>query len=145
MKGYEWREGMSAEESKNGVYWERNMLALLLADGWYYDDDNNWDGFRRVLSIADGSLTFHIPDDFEVGNLPEIKPNWDGHSTREKWELIASCLGIKVDWSDEVQCVVCGCLVERSKMKRDTAADNFLICNKCVERYRDNENGLVSL
>jgi hypothetical protein len=44
VEGYEWHEGMSAEDCKNGAYWERNMLALNYADGWYYDTQNNWDG-----------------------------------------------------------------------------------------------------
>lgn len=100
MKIYEWKEGTTPEESKDGAYWERNMLALQLAMfmndvagpliaavpgyypcGWYNDTDNNWEGWKRVISINNGSITFHIPDDFDVGNLPEIEPNWDGHTT----------------------------------------------------------------
>jgi len=97
MKIYEWQEGMNAEESKNGAYWERNMLALAFANymndmvrsmikeiapeyypcGWYFDTDNNWEGWKRVISLNNGSMTFHIPDDFDVGNLPQIEPNWD--------------------------------------------------------------------
>lgn len=98
MKGYEYKDGMTAEDCKNGAYWERNMLALEFADGWYYDRDNNWEGWHRVLSLKNGSICFHIPDDFEVGNLPEIKPNWDGHSTKEKWNRVAENKGIKIDW-----------------------------------------------
>jgi len=112
MKIYEWKDGMTAEESKNGAYWERNMLALFLARtmngycnsqrysdicGWYYDTDNNWDGWKRVISIASGSITFHIPDDFDIGELPEIKPNWDGHTTNEKWLSIMKECGCKID------------------------------------------------
>ena len=100
MKIYEWKDGMTAEESKNGAYWERNMLALLLARtinghcdslglgpvcGWYYDMDNNWHGWLRVISIESGGITFHVPDDFDLGDLPEITPNWNGYSTRGKW------------------------------------------------------------
>lgn len=114
MKIHEWKEGMSPEEAKDGAYWERNMLALYIADymnyvyeelsigakkkcGWYYDTDNNWDGWKRVISIYDGSVTFHIPDDFDVGSLPQIEPNWDGHSTREKWERIMQICDCKVE------------------------------------------------
>jgi hypothetical protein len=98
MKGYVWQEGMSVEDSKNGAYWERNMLALRYADGWYYDTDNNWDGWRRVLSLDNGKMCFHIPDEFDVGNLQEIKPNWDGHTTQEKWDNVAKRFDIKLDW-----------------------------------------------
>lgn len=42
-------------------------------------------GWRRVLSLDEGAMTFHIPDTFDVGNLRQIDRNWDGHSTREKW------------------------------------------------------------
>lgn len=117
MKIYECKEGMSAEEVKNIAYWERNMLALQLAMymndtvrsvtamlapeyypcGWYYDTDNNWEGFKRVISINNGSITFHIPDDFDVGNLPHIEPNWDGHTTKEKWLRIMENCGCKYD------------------------------------------------
>jgi hypothetical protein len=101
MKIYEYKEGMSEEEQRNGAYWERNMLVLLLAEylnknlrngliingisGWYYDTDNNWDGWKRVISIDNGKYCFHIPDKFDIGNLQEIKPNWDGHSTKDKY------------------------------------------------------------
>jgi hypothetical protein len=112
MKIYEWKEGTSPEEAKDGAYWERNMLALLLARtingycesqgfigdcGWYYDTDNNWEGWKRVISIAAGSITFHIPDDFDIGDLQHILPNWDGHSTRDKWESIMKDCGCKID------------------------------------------------
>jgi hypothetical protein len=85
---YVWNERLPLKEQVEGAYWERNMIALYYADGWYFDTDNNWDGWKRVLSIDNGKLTFHIPDNFEVGNLKEISPNWDGHSTKEKWEKI---------------------------------------------------------
>lgn len=99
MKGYEWKDGTSLEDCKNGAYWERNMLALLFADGWYYDVDNNWDGWKRVLSLKSGTVCFHIPDEFNVGNLQEIKPNWDGHTTKQKWDKIANKFQINIDWS----------------------------------------------
>lgn len=90
-----WDAGMSDKEAKDLAYYERNMLALRYADGWYYDKENNWEGWSRVLSLEGGKLTFHIPDSFEIGNLPEIEPNWDGHSTEEKWQRIDDLRGIK--------------------------------------------------
>jgi len=98
MKAYEWKDGTSLEDSKNGAYWERNMLALLYADGWYYDTDNNWDGWKRVLSLKGGKVCFHIPDDFEVGDLSQINPAWDGHTTQQKWNGVARCFGVKLEW-----------------------------------------------
>lgn len=80
-----WNPKMTDAESKDLAYWERNMLALYYADGWYFDHDNNYPGWLRVLSLDGGKITFHIPDNFMLGDLPEIKPNWDGHSTDEKW------------------------------------------------------------
>jgi hypothetical protein len=88
MKIPEWRPGLAAEEERDIAYDERNLLALKYADGWYYDKDNNWEGWKRVLSLDTGKITFHIPDYFPVGELPEITPNWDGHSTSEKWRRI---------------------------------------------------------
>lgn len=112
MKIKTWHEGMSDSESKDLAYWERNMLALRYAEGWYNDDipgvelDDGtiailesgmrprFHGWRRVLSLEGGRCTFHIPDDFPVGNLPEIERNWDGHTTEEKWRRIAEMRGI---------------------------------------------------
>lgn len=102
-----WNPAMSLEETKELAYWERNVLALHFADGWYEDtvwsDDAahpnghlvpRYDGWRRVLSLEGGKITFHIPDDLDVGTLPEIKPNWDGHTTEEKWLRILREKGI---------------------------------------------------
>ena len=115
MTNYEkgWTPEMSLEETKNLAYWERNMLALMLAtmqekfdratgtlsaepphNGWYTHGE--WDGWSRVISIDDGYITFHVPDDFKMGNLPEIEQNWDGHTTQEKWERIAEYCGVKL-------------------------------------------------
>jgi len=107
MKIKTWHEGMSDSESKDLAYWERNMLALRYAEGWYNDDilvptgqlephiqRPRYPGWRRVLSLDGGRCTFHIPDDFPVGNLPEIERNWDGHTTEEKWLRIAEVRGI---------------------------------------------------
>jgi hypothetical protein len=115
MKIKTWHEGMSDAESKDLAYWERNMLALKYAQGWYNDDvvlQKYWEcpetgqvndliigpryqGWRRVMSLEGGAITFHIPDDFPVGNLPEIERNWDGHTTEEKWRRIAEARGIQ--------------------------------------------------
>jgi hypothetical protein len=115
-----WQPGMTDKESKHLAYWERNVLALRYAEGWYNDDvesdecpheDQNpaaacsrcereapmkprFDGWRRVLSLEGGKITFHIPDDFDVGNLPEIERNWDGHTTEEKWRRVLATRGI---------------------------------------------------
>ncbi len=89
---------MSLEDTKNLAYWERNMLALFLANcypissGWYKEP--SYPGWTRVISILNGSITFHIPDDFEIGDLRQIEPNWDGHSTEEKWKRISRICGI---------------------------------------------------
>ncbi len=108
MKIKTWNPAMTEKETADLAYWERNVLALYFAGGWYYDDIGvNWtegnmeaaaamgyglvtikprfQGWRRVLSIDNGRFTFHIPDDFDVGNLKQIEPNWDGHTTEEKW------------------------------------------------------------
>ncbi len=89
-----WREGLTPEQERDIAYQERNLLALRYADGWYKDIDNNWPGWSRVLSLDNGKITFHIPDEFLVGNLPEIKPNWDGHSTEQKWRKILASKGL---------------------------------------------------
>lgn len=110
-----WHKGMSDKETADIAYWERNMLALLHAEGWYNDDVHNvvaaptnsnpdnilvnkeprCAGWRRVLSLEGGRITFHIPDDFDVGHLPQIEPNWDGHTTEDKWRMVARRCGIK--------------------------------------------------
>jgi hypothetical protein len=114
MKPFVWREGMSPEEAKDGAYWERNMLALLLAKelnekveggfvvggqrvvvaGWYPHQGEPWEGWSRVISLYHGRVTFHVPDDFDLGGLPQIEPNWDGHSTEEKWKYVMEECGV---------------------------------------------------
>ena len=123
MKIKTWHDGMSDKETADLAYWERNMLALRYADGWYNDDVlirvmddsvyvSRFQGWRRVLSLDGGRITFHIPDDFDVGNLPEIAPNWDGHSTELKWARI---------------------------MTRMECGPALLDCPLCDEEYRDRE------
>ena len=107
MKPYVYQEGMSYEEQAEGAYWERNMLALFLAQqsnalceevgaeidcGYFYH--NEWEGWSRVISLHDGDFTFHVPDNFDLGNLPKIEPNWNGHTTEEKWNKIMDICGI---------------------------------------------------
>ena len=108
-----WKEGMTAEQGKDIAYAERNILALWAAtqlnriveeeghyfeqSGWYYDTDNNWEDWKRVISLDGGKVTFHIPDDFPVGNLPQIEPNWDGHTTEEKWKRMLKECGVNVE------------------------------------------------
>ncbi len=97
MKNRCWNPSMSVEDTKELAYWERNMLALKMANGWYRHGDPSYVGWSRVLSIDGGRITFHIPDDFDVGVLHEIEPNWDGHTTLEKWDRIAKKCGITLE------------------------------------------------
>jgi hypothetical protein len=90
-----WNENLTDKESKDLAYWERNVLALHYADGYFEDKECNYPGWLRVLSLEGGAITFHIPDEFNVGNLPKIEPNWDGHSTIEKWSRLLEKRGIK--------------------------------------------------
>ncbi|AGR46961.1 hypothetical protein SHANETTE_61 [Bacillus phage Shanette] len=106
-----WTKDMSVEDTKDLAYWERNMMALHFATyanmaysqyrdylkmvgskadapdrlpcGWY--NHTIGEGWSRAISLFDGRMTFHVPDDFDLGNLPQIEPNWDGHSTEDKW------------------------------------------------------------
>jgi len=109
MKIQVWSEERTDKEGKDCAYWERNMLAALCcfmlnewADergvktnaGWYMHGE--WPGWNRVISFWDGAVTFHIPDDFDVGDLPRIEPNWDGHTTEEKWRYLMDMMGMEV-------------------------------------------------
>jgi hypothetical protein len=110
VKPYTWSPDQTLEEQKNGAYWERNMLALhcaIIANeswaddprridcGWYMHGE--WEGWSRVISLYNGQVTFHIPDDFDIGNLREIEPNWDGHTTDQKWLKVMKWCGILGD------------------------------------------------
>ena len=53
-----------------------------------------WDGFTRVISLNNGTLGYHIPDDFDIGNLKEIEPR-DGHTTSMKYDRLAEMCGEK--------------------------------------------------
>lgn len=110
-----WNPSMTDAETKDLAYWERNMLALRYADGWYNDDIGDgelpyqprYPGWRRVLSLDGGKMTFHIPDEFDVGLLAKIKPNWDGHTTEQKWRRVAEYRGIKALTETEKAMGVC--------------------------------------
>jgi hypothetical protein len=93
-------ELVSLRNQVNTAYDERNHIALLTAlvvndtceragvdhlCGWY-NDPNGEEGFKRVISINRGRYTFHVPDSFNLGRLPITKPDWDGHSTQEKYK-----------------------------------------------------------
>jgi hypothetical protein len=108
MKPYTWSPDQTLEEQKNGAYWERNMMALLLAvsmskfaypgtekpaAGWYKHHGDGFEGWSRIISLYAGEVTFHVPDDFDLGALPEIEPNWNGHTTEQKWLLVMDMCG----------------------------------------------------
>jgi hypothetical protein len=110
MEIYVYKKGMNLEEQVNGAYWERNMLALLLAKvsnqecmdfgcdldcGWYVHGE--WEGWSRVISIFNGKITFHVPDSFDMGDLPQIEANWNGHTTEEKWKDVMEYCGISLE------------------------------------------------
>lgn len=108
MKPYTWSPEQTLEEQKNGAYWERNMLALLLAHvmnnfnrnkegpvcGWHPHEGEGFEGWSRIISIGNGDITFHVPDDFVLGSIPRIEPNWNGHTTEEKWNMVMEMVGI---------------------------------------------------
>jgi hypothetical protein len=75
---------MGALETADEAFYERNMLALLYARGYYWHD-----GWKvLVIDSPAGQLTYHVPKDFETYRLPEIKPCWDGHTTDKKHQRI---------------------------------------------------------
>lgn len=110
MKIKTWNPEMTDKDTADLAYWERNALALYFADGWYEDNlptnqhpigwsgraMPHYEGWRRVLSLEGGEITFHIPDDFDVGDLRQIDPNWDGHTTEEKWRRILTARAIEL-------------------------------------------------
>lgn len=103
--------------------WERNMMALQYAlrvnsilsgmfaamhvpcpkeclCGWYDAGECGTDHFSRILSLDGGEITFLIPDDFNVGNLPEIEPNGQNRTDFDQWNQIAENAGFKIDWRE---------------------------------------------
>ena len=95
MKILKWNKNLTDKETIKLAYWERNMLALKYAQGWYYDTESNFEGWSRCLCLDYGACNFHIPDDFDVGNLQQIGPNYDGHTTEEKWQKLFRRFEIK--------------------------------------------------
>lgn len=75
--------------------WERNMLVLFLAKVLNLDKKNNGCGYyidkktdSTVISLCDGQVTFKVPNDFDLGTLPKIINNHDGHTNRKMWQNI---------------------------------------------------------
>lgn len=102
MKYKSWSPDMTDKETAELAYFERNMLALYAARlggilglhcGWY--NHFGYKGWERVISIADGYISFHVPDNFDLGDLNEIEPNWNGGTSEEKFQRLALLLGIK--------------------------------------------------
>lgn len=121
-----WQEGMTPEDTKNLAYYERNMAVLYMANysnkiwaefleyaeakgdditeelakgapsGWYVHEGDEFKGWSRVISIGSGTFTVHVPDDFNMGTLPQINPNWNNHTTEEKWNMVKKVCGIVV-------------------------------------------------
>lgn len=114
MKPYVYEDGMDYETQANGAYWERNVLALFMAmesnkkcmeqgkdlDSGYFHH-GEWEGWDRVISIHNGQYTFHVPDHFNLGDLPKIEPNWDGHTTEEKWLKMMEKCGVKNGYGND--------------------------------------------
>ena len=81
----------------NSVYRERNALVAFLAS--VYDsvlvesseDEQGW-GIVFVETPA-GQMSWHVhPDDFDLFERLEVveRYEWDGHTTEEKYQLLAS-------------------------------------------------------
>lgn len=87
---------MGDKETIDEAFNERNMLALMMADRYYIDPENNWKVL--VLFTPKGQLTFHVPPDFETYNLRKVEPCWDGHTTEEKWDRVKEYLKERKIW-----------------------------------------------
>ena len=82
---------MGTKETADEAFYERNMLALLYADGWYWHE-----GWKvLVIDSPAGQLTYHVPPDFDIGWLPEVSPQWDGSTTEQKHNRIKKYMGVK--------------------------------------------------
>lgn len=119
-----WHEGMTTGEEVNLAYWERNMMVMWFAvysnksleafnlyrgaitgkelreptllSGWFEHQGEGFEGWSRVISLFGGKATFHVPDSFPISDkLPKIEPNWDGHTTEEKWNHVKERLGLE--------------------------------------------------
>ncbi len=94
--------------AKSGAFTERNRLVALLARAVLTsggkagrrkhepDNDQNWDAEWWTLVSIDlptGQVSwhFHDSDAHLVADLPVYEGSWDGHSTEEKYQRVASC------------------------------------------------------
>lgn len=101
MKPIKTNNDKNVKKRVKAVKWERNMALLYLANhlndtdplnecGYYID--NKFPGAKRVISLFGGLMTFRVKDDFDLGRLPEVEENWDGHTTEEKYtEMMRFC------------------------------------------------------
>ena len=60
----------------------------------YYIDNAHVEGYTRVLSLNGGEVTIRIPDDLDVGNLPELLPNKQ-YNDDEMWARVKKDLGLE--------------------------------------------------
>jgi len=88
---------MEAEAERDAAYKERNILVALLARMWpsargrtpITGWDPEWHNCVYIEAPA-GQLSWHYHDSEAslFDSLPESQPQWDGHSTEEKYERI---------------------------------------------------------
>lgn len=78
------------ENAKNEAYRQRNEIALHFSDFWYRHDDPDFEGWQRVIGWWDGdkAVTFHVPDDFDLGDLEEVPATPYFYTDDEKWEAL---------------------------------------------------------
>jgi hypothetical protein len=62
----------------------------------FYVISNANNPWRRIISLDSGAVNFHIPDDFDIGDLPEITQKWDGHTTKSKWKRVMISCNCKI-------------------------------------------------
>jgi hypothetical protein len=101
-----------AEEAKDGAYNERDRCVALIARmarqlgytaglGAHDPNDEAWDPAWRTIVFVDlpaGQVSWHIADHERplFSFLPPYVGAWDGHTTPQKYERVASplCLGV---------------------------------------------------
>lgn len=101
----------SESKTKNDVYRERNLLALLtirtyigftryagfdLEYGWWPDaDDVNGEEWAVVwMDSLEGQVGWHIPKEMVPDWLPKQDPQYDGYSTATKNGRVATLAGL---------------------------------------------------